>query len=151
MAANGSDAVPAEIREAISNRQLQVLRLIANGLSAKEIARELGISHETVRKHSAALRARFDVPNAKALVAKCLGALDESPDFARLTQRERMVAVLLAQGGSAKSVARALGMSPGTAAKHRENILRKLQLRSVLQLTASMAGRKWEEIASSHG
>ncbi len=51
-----------------------------------------------------------------------------------LTQREREVFQLLALGKSNKEVASALGMSLGTAKKHRENLQRKLECNSAAEL-----------------
>lgn len=51
-----------------------------------------------------------------------------------LTPREREVFQLLAVGHSNKEVARDLGMSLGTAKKHRENLQRKLGVNSAAEL-----------------
>jgi two-component system, NarL family, response regulator NreC len=51
-----------------------------------------------------------------------------------LTAREREVLQLLAVGKSNKEVAKALGMSLGTAKKHRENLQRKLECHSAAEL-----------------
>jgi len=51
-----------------------------------------------------------------------------------LTPREREVFQLLAIGHSNKEVARDLGMSLGTAKKHRENLQRKLDCHSAAEL-----------------
>ncbi|MAF67534.1 MAG: DNA-binding response regulator [Planctomycetes bacterium] len=51
-----------------------------------------------------------------------------------LTPREREVFQLLALGHSNKEVARDLGMSLGTAKKHRENLQRKLDCHSAAEL-----------------
>ena len=51
-----------------------------------------------------------------------------------LTPREREVFQLLALGKSNKEIARALGMSLGTAKKHRENLQRKLGCGSAAEL-----------------
>ncbi len=52
----------------------------------------------------------------------------------QLTPREREVFQLLALGHSNKEVARELGMSLGTAKKHRENLQRKLDCHSPAEL-----------------
>jgi len=52
----------------------------------------------------------------------------------RLTAREREVVQLLAEGGSNKNVAGALGISLKTAETHRTNVLRKLGLHSIAEL-----------------
>ncbi len=51
-----------------------------------------------------------------------------------LTPREREVFQLLALGRSNKEVARELGMTVGTAKKHRENLQRKLDCHSAAEL-----------------
>jgi len=51
-----------------------------------------------------------------------------------LTAREREVLQLLAVGKSNKEVATALGLSLGTAKKHRENLQRKLECHSAAEL-----------------
>ncbi|MFC1673631.1 response regulator [Pseudomonadota bacterium] len=47
----------------LTNRQLEVLRLMAQGNSNKEIARELGISENTVRVHISAIISALDATN----------------------------------------------------------------------------------------
>jgi len=41
----------AHVRESLSPRELEVLRLLAEGVATREIARRLGISYATVRTH----------------------------------------------------------------------------------------------------
>lgn len=53
-----------------------------------------------------------------------------------LTRRERQILALVAQGLTARDVATRLGISPLTARKHRENLMRKLNLHSSAELTA---------------
>ena len=53
----------------------------------------------------------------------------------RLTPREREVVQLLAEGKTSKEVAVALALSVKTAETHRTNIMRKLDLHSVADLT----------------
>ena len=61
----------------------------------------------------------------------------ESDSFCRtlLTPREREVIQLLAEGKSTKEVATALNLSVKTAETHRTNLMRKLDLHSVVELT----------------
>ncbi|MBN8954475.1 MULTISPECIES: response regulator transcription factor [unclassified Rhizobium] len=53
-----------------------------------------------------------------------------------LTLRERQILLLSAQGLTAKLMAERLGISPLTARKHRENLMRKLSLHSTAEVTA---------------
>jgi DNA-binding CsgD family transcriptional regulator len=51
-----------------------------------------------------------------------------------LTPREREIIQLLAEGKSTKQAAHILGISDKTAATHRTNIMRKLDVHSVSEL-----------------
>ncbi|NGN39522.1 response regulator transcription factor [Mesorhizobium sp. CGMCC 1.15528] len=53
-----------------------------------------------------------------------------------LTRREHQILALGAQGMTAREIAERLGISPLTARKHRENLMRKLNLHSAAELTA---------------
>lgn len=53
-----------------------------------------------------------------------------------LTRRERELLVLIAGGATGRDAAARLGISPLTARKHRENLMRKLDLHSAAELTA---------------
>ncbi|GIJ50430.1 hypothetical protein Val02_73160 [Virgisporangium aliadipatigenens] len=61
------------------------------------------------------------------------------PDRAGLTDRERDVLYLVCEGGTNREVARALGISERTVKFHVSSILGKLQVRSRVELIASMA------------
>lgn len=52
-----------------------------------------------------------------------------------LSRRERQVLTLIARGGTTKSIAADLGISPKTVEKHRGKLARKLNLHSVAELT----------------
>jgi RNA polymerase sigma factor (sigma-70 family) len=54
--------------EALSARQRQVMELVANGLSSKEIARQLDISAKTVENHRAWVMERIGARNLAELV-----------------------------------------------------------------------------------
>jgi DNA-binding NarL/FixJ family response regulator len=59
----------------------------------------------------------------------------QEPSRGNLTPREREVLQLLAEGKTSKEVAVALNLSVKTAETHRTNIMRKLDLHSVADLT----------------
>lgn len=67
----------------------------------------------------------------------------------RLTQREREVVQLLAEGKTTKEVASALGMSVKTAETHRSNIMRKLNFHSVSQLVLYAVRNKIIQVPST--
>ncbi|MBA8878977.1 response regulator [Phyllobacterium myrsinacearum] len=53
-----------------------------------------------------------------------------------LTRRERQMLALIPHGVTTRDIAERLGISPLTARKHRENLMRKLDLHSGAELTA---------------
>jgi DNA-binding NarL/FixJ family response regulator len=62
-------------------------------------------------------------------------SIGENPAFVVLTNREREVLQQLAEGNSTKEMADALGVSVKTVETHRRNIMQKLDLHSVAELT----------------
>lgn len=54
----------------LSPKQGEVCRMVARGMSSKEIAVEMGISHRTVEWHRQAAYQRLQVRNAIELVNK---------------------------------------------------------------------------------
>lgn len=54
----------------LTDRELEVLKLISDGLSKKQVAAELSISPKTVAIHAAHIYEKLNVPNAPAAVSK---------------------------------------------------------------------------------
>jgi len=52
----------------LTNRQQDVIRLLAQGYSQQEIARALGLSYSSVRQHAHAARERTQIKSTIALV-----------------------------------------------------------------------------------
>lgn len=80
VSANGFDAHPGERRssaasalDALTQRERDVLKLVAAGKSSKHIAECLRLSVNTVGKHRANLMAKLDVHNAAGLTACAIG------------------------------------------------------------------------------
>ena len=69
----------------MSDRELQVLRLLDSELTGPEIARELFVSHNTVRTHTKHIFTKLDVTNRRAAVlrARERGLLVSAPARAR--------------------------------------------------------------------
>jgi DNA-binding CsgD family transcriptional regulator len=67
----GFDRRPRASRERseLSNREVEVLGHVASGMSNKEVARRLGISQPTVRKHLSHACAKLHATNRTAAVA----------------------------------------------------------------------------------
>ena len=63
---DGNRAIAANV---LTPRELDVLRLLAQGWSDKEIAVELGIGRRTVSTHVAAIRTKLDAPSRSAAAA----------------------------------------------------------------------------------
>ena len=60
----GDDENPVAIQvERLSDRQMQVLRLLAEGMTTKQICRELGLSEGTIKSHTAAIFRTLGVGN----------------------------------------------------------------------------------------
>lgn len=59
----------------------------------------------------------------------------KKPDRPTLSRRELQVATLLAEGKSAPEIAVKLNISPGTVDVHRRNLMRKLEVHNVVELT----------------
>jgi DNA-binding NarL/FixJ family response regulator len=63
---------PNGITSRLSNRELEVLRLVAEGLMSKEIARELSVSTKTVENHIQSILVKLDVHTRAQAVAVAL-------------------------------------------------------------------------------
>ena len=53
--------------EALTQRQLQILTMLAEGLSSKEIAYQLGLSSKTVDVHRTRIMSRLDLNDLASL------------------------------------------------------------------------------------
>jgi DNA-binding NarL/FixJ family response regulator len=114
----------------------QVLEAGARGYLLKsDAARDLVAAVDALRRNKT-----FFTPKVAQLVLE--GYLDKNPRESsspeggsfRLTDRQREIVQLLAEGKSSKEVASALGLSVKTAETHRANIMRRLDCHSVTAL-----------------
>lgn len=69
---NGSEDAAPEAGKPLSARQQQILRLLVDGLSAKEIAAELNISPRTVEFHKYAMMEALEISSTAALIRYAL-------------------------------------------------------------------------------
>jgi FixJ family two-component response regulator len=89
------------------------------------------------------------INNALTMDTIARGALDESRNhdrkLATLTRREQEVLDKLLAGNISKQIARDLGISTRTVEAHRQNLLRKLSVRSVKELLLHPIAREQNE------
>jgi DNA-binding NarL/FixJ family response regulator len=72
-AAHPADPIEDDaIEEALTARELDVLALVSQGLSNREVARELGISEHTVKFHLAAIYGKLDASTRTEAVRRAL-------------------------------------------------------------------------------
>ena len=90
---------PNELSE-LSNRELEIYRLVGQGVSTKDIARQLFLSVKTVESHRANIKQKLGVDTAAALVA-------HAADWhARTKSTDRFVAPRVAEPSPARSAER---------------------------------------------
>jgi DNA-binding NarL/FixJ family response regulator len=65
-------AIPRAGSDALSEREREVVRLVARGLVSKEVASQLGLSTRTVEKHRARIFAKLGLRDIPTLVRWCL-------------------------------------------------------------------------------
>jgi len=140
----GDDERQDAFLDSLTPREHQVLSLVREGRSSKEIARELGIARATVRCHVQHVLTKLGV--ASRLQAAALAPADPPPKpspgpvadpvTAELTPRETQVLRCLAAGIGRAEIARHLFMSPHTARTHLQRILAKLDVHSTVAAMA---------------
>lgn len=68
----GGGVMEGGVQNSLSPREVEVLRLVADGLSEREIAARLFLSPHTVHRHVCNVRAKLGVPSRAAAVAHAL-------------------------------------------------------------------------------
>jgi len=63
-----STAVVEIEKQVLTNRQIEILKLLCNGLTHKDIARKLKLSVKTVDAHIANIRTKIRVNNLAGLI-----------------------------------------------------------------------------------
>jgi LuxR family maltose regulon positive regulatory protein len=78
----GEQTKAQALPDSLSQRELQVLQLIIQGASNQEIAQELVITYDTVKRHVSHIFSKLGVSNRVQAVrqARALGLFDENPD-----------------------------------------------------------------------
>lgn len=112
---------------------LQMLDAGASGYIVKSAGRD-----ELLRGIRALAQGRnYLCPEVSAVVVDSVRSkrTDDKPEGERLGRREREVLRLLADGSTSPEIAGALHIATSTVEVHRRNIMRKLDLHSVAELT----------------
>ena len=139
--------VAAQLRERTPETQVLILSMHDNTEYVMESLRA-GV-HGYLLKDTAATELRgairavrrgesfFSPPIAGRLSAVLRGEATTSASgaLAQLTSRERQVLLGIAQGHTNREIGAQLGISPRTVESHRENLMRKLGVRTVAGLT----------------
>jgi DNA-binding NarL/FixJ family response regulator len=117
-----------------SDRRLvaEMLRAGASGFLLKECAfHELTTAIESVANGQTYLSPKV----TGVVVDDFVRTTPPTEAMTRLTERERQVLQLIAEGRTTKQIAEKIGISPKTVDTHRQQIMRKLDLHSVAELT----------------
>jgi len=127
---------------ALTQREKEILHQMARGLSCRGISCVLAISEFTVKTHRRNMLAKLGCRNAAQLLeharqAHVLSRPGRSRGIDALSRRENEVMAFVVRGFTSKQISRQLGIADRTVRKHRENLLRKLKLRSIAQLVAN--------------
>jgi DNA-binding NarL/FixJ family response regulator len=137
--------VAARIREAASPARILILSMHNNAEYVVESVRAGAQGY--LLKDTAATELReairavcrgesyFSPPVASRLSAAVRGEVAGHPGIEQLTGREREVLLGIARGRTNKEIAAELGISHRTVETHRESLMRKLQIRTVAELT----------------
>jgi DNA-binding NarL/FixJ family response regulator len=137
--------VAARIREAASTTRILILSMHNNAEYVVESVRAGAQGY--LLKDTAAIELReairavcrgesyFSPPVASRLSAAVRGEVAGSSGIEQLTGREREVLLGIARGRTNKEIAAELGISHRTVETHRESLMRKLQIRTVAELT----------------
>jgi len=141
---NGIDAA-RQIRQAWPRAKLLFVSMHSNGMYVRE-AMSTGASGYVLKTSAAeellpAIRTVLEgrVYMTPALAPNGIGALPAARVTSGLTERQREVLQLIAEGRSSKEVASILGISVKTANFHRYEVKKKLGVHSIAELAALAA------------
>jgi len=113
----------------------QILRAGASGYLVKQAApNELISAIEAIQRGESYLSPSVSKKVVQEYVQHAAGAAEED-SYERLTDREREVLQLIAEGNSTRDIAELLHLSVKTAETHRARLMRKLDIHSTAELT----------------
>lgn len=166
--ANSAGGQPGMNRAHLTRREEQVLKLIAEGLTNRQIAQELQVSFKTVEKHRQEIMNRLGVHHTAGLTCYALAnglLLPEtiSASLAKrmpssrghwscppgtvaakraITARETQVLTLIAKGLVNKQIAAELSLSIKTVVNHRLEVMKRLNIHHIAGLTRYAVSRR---------
>lgn len=128
----------------------QIAELVADGASAvclpDEGVEDVAEAVDTVAQGGMRLPPAVVGPVLEELMQRQARATEAQQTLSRLTEREREVLRLLADGLGRAEIAQRLSLSPNTVRTHLQHLLAKMHLHS--QLEASAVGRRLLDTAS---
>lgn len=117
-------------RRELSDREIQVLTLVASGGTRDEISRQLGMAPGTVASHMSRIYRALGARNAAHAVALAHGSgvmtARPQPPAPFVSRRERQVLAGLAHGLTSEQVAEYLSLSIETVKTHLRRVYKKL-------------------------
>ena len=129
----------ASEKSTLTEREQEVLSLIGEGLSTKEIAGKLDIAAATVESHRSHLIEKLEVKSTKDLVKYAIthGLVKSSPlqvTQAKLTRREKQILGVIGEGLTTKEICEKLSMRSYTVEFHRRNLINKIGAKNSKEL-----------------
>ncbi len=129
----------------LTPREVQVLRLVAVGLTAPAIGRALGLSEHTVKSHISRMIIRTGAPNRASLVA--FGVRTKVVPVpvvdVALDEREMFLVSMVAAARTYGEIAKALRLSESTAKRQVQGVMARVGAKDHAQLVAHAAGAGW--------
>lgn len=125
------EARPRRSRRPLTAREVQVLSLIADGMTNEEVAKQLGIARHTVKSHMAHILDALGAQNSAhaVAIAHCRGQIEPRrrvPWNADVSYREVQVLEGVAVGLTDLQIGRKLWVSQHTIKSHLRRIYGKL-------------------------
>ncbi|QDZ06844.1 PAS domain S-box protein [Sphingomonas panacisoli] len=129
-------AIPRELKARSVTLPVIALDAPSADVTAAVAAMKAGAVDYVIVKDEASLRAKLAKTIAESHGAVRPTTRDENADarVARLTPRERDVLVGLIEGGTNKSIAQKLGLSPRTVELHRAQVMNRLNASSLTEM-----------------
>jgi DNA-binding NarL/FixJ family response regulator len=133
------NSLQQSVNTSLTDKELAVFKLVAEGHENSYIATALGITTRTVETHRDHVNKKFSVNSVAPLVHLAVAAEMIEPAertiIETLTNRELEVVVLIAEGYLNKEIADRLGIGVRTVETHRERAMRKFDCHNTAQMT----------------